>query len=135
MLRCVPTCNNCSHSRAAIDALADVCVEVSMGILAEALRIDVMIVWLSGEMIALLAWGMVDFGVDMLAEVRMIVVIVAIIVSEVPVPVSCATDVRAGAMIDDVLTGTAISVVPASDIDVLAGVDPNMWAPMTTVLA
>ena len=103
-----------------------------MRILAEARRIDVMIVGLAGGMIVPLTWGMVGFGVNMLTEVCMIVVIVAIIASEVAVPVSYATGVRAGVMID-VLAGTAISVVPVNGISVLAGVE-NMWAVTMTAL-
>ena len=113
------------------DVLADAWDGVVMCMGAKALPIDSMIVGLTGSMIDMLSKGMVGFCVTVSTAVCMIVVTTAAIALELIVPFSYATDVRSGLMID-LLSGSG--VVPNSDVDVLAGVDANMWASTMTAL-
>ena len=85
-------------------------------------------------MIVPLAGDMFDFSVGMPAEVFVFVEIVAMIASEVIVPVSHGRDGRAGVMID-ALMGTVISVVPFSGTKVLAAADTIMLPATRTALA
>ena len=85
----------------------------------------------------MLAGGILGFGVNMKCSLKCMIVVnvvnVVVIALEVAVPVSYATDVRAGMMIG-VLAAAVVGVVPDSGVDVLAGVDANMWAVTTNAL-
>ena len=78
---------------------------------------------------------MADFCVDMLRDVLVIVVTVAMTASAVIVPVSCTTVVRACAIID-VAKGAVIGDVLLGVVNAFASLDANtsIWAPTTTAL-
>ena len=96
-----------------------------MNMSAEALRIDLMIVSLTG--------GSFGFGVGMFTEVCMIVVRAAVIALKVVVPVSFTIDLRSDVTID-ALAGTVIGVAPDIGVHVLACADANMWEATVTAL-
>ena len=76
-------------------------------------------------MIVLKNFATGDFCVDTLAGAFVIMAIVLMIASEVAVPVSYATFVRTGAMID-VLTGMVFSVVTDNGTNVSADTGLSM---------
>ena len=107
-----------------------------MTISSEVLCIGAVIVRLSecrlpAGMIIPLTWGTLGCAVDMIIEV--FVIVLATIALEVATPISCATDVCAGAM-TEVLTDTVVSVALVNGINVLADADANMWAAAMTAL-
>ena len=103
------TFNNFFSSRPVIDVPVDgdndeVVVTMSAKKLCMVARSDLVILGLAGGFIVLfagvvidgLADGMIDVGVDMLAEFGIVVVVAAVSVLNVFVTVSCVGDVRAG---------------------------------------
>lgn len=81
-------------------ALIDVWNEIFMTMPAEALCIDVMIIPLTSGVFVQLACEMIDFGVDMLTGVCMIVVLAAASALKVVVPEHPAIDLRAILIMD-----------------------------------
>ena len=86
-----------------------------------------------------LADVLVDIGVDMSPDVKIIVVALMAITVEFAVPVSNAVDMLCGAAIDvfiealtDVLAGVIISVVTGIGADVMVDVNVNTLAAVTT---
>ena len=106
--------NNCSVSRAVIDALADVREVVVVKPSGEAPCIDLMVIPLP--------WREKNCcDVSILPEVGVIVVFVALIALEVNLRT------RSGVM-TEMLAGTVIDPASDSGVDLFAGVDANMWA-------
>ena len=99
-----------------------------MNMSAEALRVLLRIVGLTGAMIVPLTEGMVGLGITMITEVCTTVVIFADFAWEAIATFSHDTeDVSAGVIID-VLAKTVIGDVPVNNFDVLTGVDTNVCA-------
>ena len=117
-------CSNFPHSPAVIDVLTDLSDGILMDTAAEALCIVSSIVRLTSWVIVLLTGEIIGFGINIVPEMS---TIVAVVVLEVVVPVSCATDMRTGVIVD-VLAGTVIAVLPGIGLDVVARVVASILA-------
>ena len=110
-----------------IDALTSLCDQAVLDIPVEALRII-------DESIVPLAGAIGDFGVGISAEAGKVVFVTAFDDSEIVVPASYALDWRTGtvkALFADTVIGDELGI----GVDVFAGMDRNVWAASTTVLA
>ena len=95
------------------------------------LCMDFMIVPLAADTIALFTGGITAFGVDIFAEVRILVVLAAVIALEVVVPALNAVGVSS-AVIMDVLAARVFGVTRGIGVGVLSGADANTCVSMMT---
>ena len=124
------TCNNFAHFRAMNEALTDESDVVLMDMTPEAPRIDSTALGLTECVILPMIDGAVGFGVNIFTKVCMIP---AAVVSDVVVPISYATNVWSGVVID-ILADAVVGNASGIGVDVLAAVDINFQAAAMTVL-
>ena len=125
--------SKCDDFLTANDAPVDVSEEVVMGVLVGDLGMQLMIIGLACVLMPSRTSGIVEFRVDVFAEVWINVMVVSVIVLEDLAPGLYTIDVRIGVLIGS-LADTVTGVTRGNGVDVLPGVNTNTRAATMTAL-